>query len=272
MEQRATSYHSQGLARALRVLRHLGSVESPVTLAELSDDLDLPKSTLLRLLVVLEEEQFVARTGEPPVYGIGDAVLEIADVSLRKEDAVEIVSPVLRALADETGLTANLGLLSASSVLHLCVEEPDRALRFRSANGSLDHTYCTGLGKMLLAGLTPERVGVHLPTKPFASFTPTTITSRTALDAELESIRERGYSIDLEERDAGVICVALAVPNDAGAQVAISVAGPSGELDDDGRARVLPVLRDTAARIGGNRRFLAALRTVRGAYPAGSPS
>lgn len=269
MEQRATSYRSQGLVRALRLLRHLGGLDDGATLSDLSAALDIPKSTVLRLLVVLEEEDFVARTGEPPRYRVGDAVLELADSSVRSADAAELAAPVLRLLADRTGLTANLGVLAGASVLHLRVEEPDRPLRFRSSSGSLDHTWCTGLGKMLLAGLTAEQRDQHLPEEPFPAFTPATLTTRAALDAELDRIGERGHSVDDEERDRGVACVAVAVPNDAGAHVAISVAGPSGEVDDEGRARALPLLREAAAELGANRRFLTALRAVRGAYLTG---
>lgn len=269
MEQRATSYQSQGLVRALRLLRHLGGLDDAATLSELSSALDIPKSTVLRLLAVLEDEGFVLRTGEPPRFRLGHAVLELADKSLRNADATELAAPVLRLLADRTGLTANLGVLAGHSVLHLRVEEPDRPLRFRSSSGSLDHTWCTGLGKMLLAGLAPELRAAHLPEEPYASFTPSTISTRSALDEELERIRERGHSIDDEERDRGVACVAMSVPNDVGAHVAISVAGPSGELDAEGRRAALPRLQDAAAELGENPRFLSALRAVRGVYPAG---
>lgn len=269
MEPRATSYQSQGLVRAVRLLRHLGGLEDGATLSELSAALDIPKSTVLRLLAVLENEEFILRAGEPARFRIGHAVLELADRSLRSADAAELAAPALRQLADRTGLTANLGVLAGTSVLHLRVEEPDRPLRFRSSSGSLDHTWCTGLGKMLLAGLAPEHRDRHLPAEPYDSFTPSTISTRAGLEEELERISERGHSIDDEERDRGVACVAMLVPNDAGAHVSISVAGPSGELNADGRRAALPRLSEAAIELGQNRRFLSTLRAVRGAYPTG---
>lgn len=267
MEHRATSYHSQGLARALMLLREVGFSDEPLSLAELAPRLGVPKSTLVRLLAVLEEERFVHRVGDPPAFEIGDSMLEIADRVVRRADAVELAAPYLRELAHLTSFTANLGVLSGTSVLHVCVQEPDRALRFRSSNGTLDHVYCTGLGKMLLSGLPAGRVGEHLPEEPYLQFTPNTITNLSDMHAELDRIRERGHSVDLQERDAGLTCIALLIPNEVGALVALSVSGPSGELEEARRGELLSLLTSTANQLGTNSRFLSALRSVRGSYP-----
>ncbi len=267
MEQRATSYHSQGLARALSLLKEIGASDEPLSLAELAPRLGVPKSTLVRLLAVLEDERFVQRVGDPPQFEIGDSMLEIADRVVRRADAVELAAPYLRSLADRTSFTANLGVLSGTSVLHVCVQEPDRALRFRSSNGTLDHVYCTGLGKVLLSGLPRDRVRDHLPEEPYLGFTPNTITTLAGLHDELDRIRDRGYSVDLQERDSGVTCIAILVPNSVGALTAVSVSGPSGEIEETRRAELLPLLTETATALGNNSRFLSALRTVRGSYP-----
>lgn len=267
MEHRATSYHSQGLARALALLREVGFSDEPLALAELAPRLGVPKSTLVRLLAVLEEERFVRRVGDPPSFEIGDAMLEISDRVVRRADAVELASPYLRSLADRTSFTANLGVLSGTSVLHVCVEEPDRPLRFRSSNGSLDHTYCTGLGKALLSGLPTDRVREFVPEEPFMRFTDNTITTLADMHDELDRIRERGYSIDLQERDPGVTCIATLIRTDIGALIALSVSGPTGELDEAKRNELVPMLQETGAQLCTNSRFLSSLRSVRGSFP-----
>jgi IclR family acetate operon transcriptional repressor len=264
MERDATSYHSQGLLRALAVLKLLGTTERAVTLAELSTALTLPKSTLIRLLSVLEEQEFVYREGSPPVYTVGHAVLEISESYRRQANTAEVAAPYLKELAHTTGLTANIGALEGRWVLHLHVEEPDRPLRFRSSSGSLDYTYCTGLGKMLLSRLPASRVSEHLPEEPFARFTESTIIGRDDFDAELDRIRQRGYSLDDQERDLGVACIAVPIHAAGDLNVALSVAGPAGELTDACRGRYLPVLQETAAQLGSNRRFIASLVASRG--------
>tara|TARA_B100000519_G_scaffold13659_1_gene10322 strand:- start:100588 stop:101421 length:834 start_codon:yes stop_codon:yes gene_type:complete len=266
MERHATSYQSQGLVRALRILRTLGTTERAMGLADLSLALELPKSTLVRLLAVLEEQGFVYRSGNPPKYTVGHAVLEISETYRRQADTAEVAAPYLRELAASTGLTANIGVLEGRWVLHVCVEEPDRPLRFRSSAGSLDHTYCTGLGKLLLSRIAPDRVDDHLPAGPLAAFTPHTLTTREALDTEFERIRGQGYSLDDEERDIGVICLAVPVPSDTDVNAAVSVSGPAGELSPERRGELLPTLQSVAGDLAANARFLPSLRASGGIH------
>lgn len=256
------SYHSQGLSRGLALLRVLGDAGGPLTLAQLTRILDLPKPTLVRLLSVMEDEGFVRRFGDPPAYSIGHAVHDIAE-SYRPPSVAEIAAPLLARLADEVGFTANLGVLEGRSVLHLHVEEPRRALRF-ATGGSLDFTYCTGLGKMLLSALPPEAVDAHVPeVEPYTGWTANTITTRADLDAALARIREVGYSIDDEERNRGVTCMAVPVPTDGPPDIALSISAPSGELQPADQQRLLPTLRATAAELAQSPRFSDALVSLR---------
>lgn len=262
MEQNSTSYHSQGLARGLAVLRVLGADSQPMPLAGLSRALELPKPTLLRLLTVMEREGFIARVGQPPSYVLGPSVYALTE-SLAPVELAELTAPTMKALADELGFTSNLGVLQGRAVLHLGVEEPARALRI-AAGGFLDHTYCTGLGKMLLSVLDAEQVAEHIPTRqPFESFTDRTITTRTELDAELERVRERGFSIDDQERNRGVRCMAILVPAEHELTLSLSVSGPAGELTQQDEARVHRTLTEAAAVIAALPRLGAALQHVR---------
>lgn len=269
MERSATSYHSQGLVRALKVLKALGAEDKPLSLAELSAQLELPKSTLIRLLSVLEEEAFVYREGDPPVYALGHAVLDISESYRRVANTADVAAPYLKTLAHDTGLTTNLGVLEGRWALHLCVQEPDRPLRFRSRDGSLDYTYCTGIGKMLLSELPVESIDEHLPEEPYARFTEFTVVDRQQMDDALVEIRERGYSLDDQERDLGVICLAVAVPLGLDVPVAISVSGPAGELAPDLREQLAGRVHQVAAEIAADPRFVAAFRAERGGQRKG---
>lgn len=265
MEQ-ATPYHSQGLLRALGILKAVGASTVPLSLGDLSADLDLPKSTLVRLLTILEESGFLHR--DPAGYSIGHAVLELGETYRKQANVAEVAAPYLRELASVTGLTTNIGILEGRWVLHVVVEEPDRPLRFRSASGSLDYTYSTGLGKMLMSGLPVNRLGDHLPAEePWQQFTANTIVTVEGMLNELAAIRDRGYSIDQQERDLGVVCMAVPIPNEARINVALSVAGPTGELGETERERYLPILREMAIDLGENPRFIASLGAAHGRSP-----
>ncbi|MBD3942677.1 IclR family transcriptional regulator [Microbacterium sp. NEAU-LLC] len=262
MEQRAMSYHSQGLSRGLAMLRLLGEADGPLTLAQFARMLDLPKSTLVRILAVMEEEGFVRRFGAPPAYSIGHTVHEIAE-RYRPPSVAEVAAPVLRRLAEEVGFTTNIGVLDGRFVLHLHVEEPQRALRF-ATSGTLEFAYCTGLGKMLLSTLPEDEVDAHLPEQEiYTGWTPTTITSKSDLVAALQRIRKTGYSIDDEERNRGVTCMAVLLPSAGPPVMSLSVSAPTGELQPADQKRILPVLNAAAAELVAEPRFESALGALR---------
>jgi IclR family KDG regulon transcriptional repressor len=101
----------------------------------------------------------------------------------------------------------------------------------RSRAGAILPAYCTGLGKTLLAFQPDADVASWVSTQRFPAITPNTITSGKKLLKQLREIRERGYGLDIEEREKGVCCIAAPIRNHTGDVVAaISVAGPSQRM------------------------------------------
>lgn len=222
-------YHSQALTRGLTTIRAVATSDSPATLNDIHESTGLPKSTLVRLLSVLEENDYLLRVDERPAYRLGHALLPIAAGYFNAVTVKELVQPHLAALATATGWTANFGVLEGTGVLHLCVEFPERPLYYATSEGSLDAAYRTGLGKAILAELDDEAVLKALPAEPFERLTPHTITTVAEMRAELAAIRERGYAIDAQEADLGLRCFAVAIPGSHGPLGALSVSGPAGE-------------------------------------------
>ncbi|MGO1582096.1 MAG: IclR family transcriptional regulator, partial [Actinomycetaceae bacterium] len=217
------------------ILRLLGKASTPLTLAAITSQLDLPKSTVVRLLNVMEDEGFVRRSGEYPAYAIGHAVHEIAE-GYRPPSMSDVAAPVLSRLADEVGFTG----------------------------GTLDFAYCTGLGKLLMSVLPEDDIDAHLPeSEPYSTWTARTITTRADMVAELERIREAGYSVDDEERNRGVTCMAVLLPTHGAPTLALSVSAPSAELEEPARERILPVLRAAATELVARPGFDAALDPLR---------
>ena len=153
---------------------------------------------------------------------------------------------MLKQLAASSSQTANVAILDGPDVVHLCVVEPDRPVRFRSSTGSRDGAYRTGLGKALLAFAAPDRLSDHLPPEPFPALTKRTITTRRAMLIELEQVRRAGYAFDNEEGDVGVCCLAVPIRQGSEVVAAVSVAGPAGEFGVSAGDKLLPPLREAA--------------------------
>jgi len=263
MTSKPTVYHAQALSRGLTLLtRVAAAAQSGLTVGELNKTTGYPKSTLVRLIAVLEEHGFLYRTDDVPTFRVGHAVHLLTESYRYTVDVAAMAAPHLGRLAETTGQTANLGVIDQGAVLHLCVEEPERALRFRSANGSRDQLHSTGLGKILLAGLEETAAKATLPPSRLVSRTENTITSRSELMTDVRRSRQRGYAIDDGEGAVGVRCLAVPVAGDPSTErwsAAISLAGPAAELSADSSGVLLRQLRQTAGDMLDDSELMAAI-------------
>lgn len=258
----SANYHANALARGLALLEMLAVAPEPLTLNEFNDATALPKSTLVRLLSVLAEMEYIVRVDDRPAYRLGHKVQGLAAGYVSNLDLTVVAEAHLRPVALATGQTANLGVLDGDQVLHICVTEPDRPLRFTTMLGARDHTHCTGLGKVLLSELPPERLARVLPAEPFPALTEHTLTTHADLRRDLDRIGRRGYALDDNERSTGLRCVAVGVRVDGKCLAAVSVSGPAGEFTVARQHEYVAVLDGSAKAMADDPDFTAALRIV----------
>jgi IclR family acetate operon transcriptional repressor len=257
------NYHIAALGRGLGVLRALAEARAALGLSELEHRTAIPKSTLVRLLTFLIDAGFVVRVDEIPTFWLGPAIMPVAEAYAAALDMSSQARPTLAALATSTGQTANLAVLDGVDVVHLCVVEPDRPIRFRSTTGSRDGAHQTGLGKVLLAFCPPESLGEHLPQQPYAARTSRTITNRRALLAELSKARRDGFAFDDEEGDVGVRCLAAPIRSSSQVVAALSVSGPAAELAPPDHESLLRQLRQAVLDLENRPQFHHALQIAR---------
>ncbi|TDD96428.1 IclR family transcriptional regulator [Actinomadura rubrisoli] len=265
----AANYHAHALARGLALLEELARAREPVTLNDLADTTGLPKSTLVRLLAVLAETEYVVRVDDRPAYRLGHKVLGLSTAYLSVLDVASAARGSLTELAEISGQTANLGVLDGRQVLHVCVEEPDRPVRYTAVSGSRADTYCTGLGKLLLAGLDEQEVAAHVPDEPYAARTARTITDLHGLLQDLRKVRRQGYAFDNDEYSVGLRCIAVPLEIDGQWLASISISGPSGEFSADRRTGYLGHLNATAAAMTADPDLVAGLRFLSHSLVAG---
>lgn len=268
----SANYHANALVRGLVLLELLATGPDPMTLSEISEATGLPKSTLVRLLSVLNEMDYIVRVDDRPSYRLGHKVLRLSDAYMSSLDLSVVADRYLGPLAVRTGQTANLGMLDGDQVVHVAVHEPDRPIRYRASAGVRDHSYCTGLGKMLLSRLAPEQLATHLPADPFPRFTDSTITTMDELTRELRRTQRRGYAFDDNERSVGLRCLAVPVQVDGECLAAVSVSGPSGEFGPDRQQSFLERLMESAAELAGDPDTAAALRIVHDSLRPAEPA
>jgi IclR family acetate operon transcriptional repressor len=246
-------YRLQSVERALDALEFF-ALAGPegVTLTELAGHLHISKSSTFALLQTLIGRGFAADSGtrQNRRYRLGMALAKLGDAAEAQAPLVNVATPILRSLTNETGLTTRLVVPDGPYAVVIARVDAPGSVRFASHLGKREYPHCTSAGKALLAALPPERARALAMEAGMPARTSRTITDPAALLRDLGLAAARGYAIDDEEDADGVFCVGAAVHDRAGKCVAaISGTGlklnrPTWRMDELGTA-----IRDAADRI-----------------------
>lgn len=241
---------AQAVERAVAVLLAFETASGDLGVSEVAHAVGLSVSTTHRQIRALVRGGLLTQDPRTERYQLGPtmAVLgRLAEARLGYGRAL----PALQELADDTGESVNLGILTGGDVL-VVIDVPSRQpLRFDQSPGSRVPAHTSAMGKCLLA--FSADVGAAVAALPhLEAATARTITDRQRLQSELDAVRQRGWALNDEERNAGVRAVAAPVMSAGPAIAAISVQGPSARLPDSR-------LDELAARIGAAARTVAPL-------------
>lgn len=197
----------QAVRRAMQLLELISS-EKEIGIRDLSSQSGLKRSTVQRLVSTLEEAGFLFQNQVTKKYRLSFKLFQIGNRAVQQIDMVPIIRPVLKKLMMETRETVVLGIIDEGDLVYVDKLSFPNEFYLTTTIGSRVPAYCTGTGKAILAHL-PREERLHLlsQTKLYA-FTCNTITNIDLLEKEFAEIRERGYSVDHEERFLGVISIA----------------------------------------------------------------
>ena len=210
------------------------------------------KSTVHRFLSSLKELGFVRQDPQSEHYRLTLKIFEIGTAVLERFELWREASSIIKQIAHEMRETVHLASLEGTNLVYIAKIESMQSLRvsMQSMIGERVRMYCTGLGKTLLAYLSPARVTEILADEEMIKFTEHTITTRKDLDLDLALIRKRGYGIDNEEHEIGVRCVAAPVRNNTGDVIAaISVSMPSVRLIESDIPKYAEIVVNAANKI-----------------------
>lgn len=206
---------SQTVTRAIEIIRFIAA--KPRTLTEVTELLDVHKSTALRLLQTLTAEGF-ARQDRDGLYHVGFGLISLASTSLDEIEVRTIAHPYLQSLVDQYGQTVHLAQLLDDEIRYIDKIEGTGAVAMGSRVGLTADLHTAGVAKVILAFLdepTRRRLAREIT---FSRFTPNTIVTPGRLDADLTVTRSRGWAEDDGEKEEYINCVALPI-FDAGGRI-----------------------------------------------------
>lgn len=200
--------------------------------ADAADALGVAHSTAHRLLAMLAQHGFVRQDLHSKWYVAGDTLVDVGLAAVRNLDVRRIARPLLERLSLETGETVHAGVLDDSTVRYVDAIESSHVLRVTGRTGMALPAHCSSLGKAMLAEITPERLRELYANHQLVQLTDRSIGSFDDLAALIDQVRRQGYAVNLEEAEAGVGSVAVAVPTDLGPNklLAIGCSAPVARL------------------------------------------
>lgn len=220
----------KSLDRAMDVFDYLSQAQGK-TLSALAEELDQSPATIYRILTTLQTKGLVEFDAQEQLWHIGPRAFVIGARFLRRTSLVERARPVMRRLMEGTGETANLGIEREGAVLFLSQVETHASIRAFFPPGTLSPMHASGIGKALLAQMDDDRLDRWLAARPLQAFTERTITDPAALRASLHQVRAQGFSLDDEERNDGMRCIAAPVFDvNREAVAGLSVSGPTSRI------------------------------------------
>ena len=153
-------YQLHSLDRAVSVLEVLGQSDTPLSLAEICQRMNLHKSTAHRSLMVLERSALIERTQENR-FRLGLKLYELGNRAVEQIDLRARVQPFFRRLSSQVGETVHLSVLQKTSVVYLDKVEPNRRVCMSSKIGTSNPVYCTSMGKAMLAFQPEDAIENH---------------------------------------------------------------------------------------------------------------
>jgi DNA-binding IclR family transcriptional regulator len=229
------------LGRAFTLLSTFRPQDAELSLAELSRRTGIAKPTVHRLVVELDEWGIVERT--PRGVRLGMRLFELGQLAPRQRGLREAALPFLNDLYEATHETVHLGVLDGIEVVYVEKLAGRGGPPLPSRIGGRMPTYCTGVGKALLAFSPPGTLRAVVEAG-LTHRTPHTIVMPGLLEREIEAVRAHGVAFEYEESTAGIVCAACPVLGaDGHALAAISISGWVTALDP---TRVAPAIRTAA--------------------------
>ena len=239
----------QSVLKAIDVMNVFSPAEPCLTLALISERLQMPKSTTHNLLNTLASRGFIEKLNDDN-YALGTAVISLTQASRVNAELRDRAAPLLRELADVTKESIYLTYLDGDYVLYIYAIETSDRLLARSAVGDRVHPHCTGVGKAMMAALPQRHIEEIVARTGLPRFTENTITDLEALQNVLTETRARGYSIDNQEHEQGTYCIGAVIRDSHGKAIgACSISGSDPDIIDKRASALSSSLLYTAQEI-----------------------
>lgn len=237
------------LIKAKTILDAILHSEAAPTLNEVSKLSKINAPTTLKILNTLEYLGFVRRDPDTRKYYLGTQFLTYGEKASSSFDIGSVTRNALQDLRDATGETVNLGVCQNDHVVLLEKLESASSIKLKSTVGGQMNLYSSSMGKAILAQYDNDKINEYIKRTDLKPVTYNTITKETALKANLENIRNVGFSIDDEENEPDIYCIGAPIVGNGQIYGAFSVSAPKYRVSEARRREFIRLVLETQHQI-----------------------
>jgi len=214
--------------KAIKVLSCVADSKTPVGITQLSKRLALSIGAVQRMTYTLSKLGYLRKATNNKEYILGFKAWALGLSIVSEIEVKNIAHPYLQDLSDKVGEIVSLGILEGTEMVYLDRIKTNHILNLNLNIGARLPAYSTSLGKAIVAFLPEIELAKILNIIDLKSLTRNTITNKKIFSEELRNIREKGFSINNAENDAGIRSVAAPVRDKSGRVIAsINISVPS---------------------------------------------
>ena len=231
------------LARGLAVVQAFSDSRKPQTIAQISQKTGIPRAAVRRCLFTLQQLGYVE--AELNNFSLRPKVLTLGYSYLSSTPLTVSSQPYLNAISAQLGESCSLAVFEDGEVLYVARSAASRVMSVALNTGSRLPAYCTSLGRVMLAHLTPAALDAYFAKVRLRPMTDKTVTSQKRLREILLGVRQDGYAINDEELELGLRSIAVPVRGASGQVLAaLNVGAQAGRVSAERmRDDFLPVLQ-----------------------------
>jgi DNA-binding IclR family transcriptional regulator len=210
----------------MTVLQAVADAPAPPGMPQLVRASGYPRATVYRIVAALLQQGLIVETaasgpsGAGARYGLGPRLLLLANRAWSQLDLRAALADDLLALRDETGETVHLAVPAGHELIYIDKLEGQGPVRMASRVGGRLALHCTAAGKAYLAALPAAEAEAAIDSLALVGRMPNTITQPAALREDMARIRQRGYAVDDEENERGIVCYGVAIVGQGGRPLA----------------------------------------------------
>ena len=224
---------NNSVIKAFQILNAFSSEGGPMSTAEIAETTGMSAATAHRFLLTLLDVGAVAKIDKNQ-FQLGIAIAEMARGVNQEDLLANFVKPHVADLVVEFREAVSVATFRNAKVMYIATAEANRSLRIGHNVDTEVPVYCSAVGKVLLAGLTPIEREELLNETDLVPLTASTITDLPTLRQELTKVANQGHAIDDQELEEGLRCLAVPIHGGDGEVIAaLSVSGPASRMTDE---------------------------------------